>query len=199
MTSDAILAEWGLTKDGPLVLCPGTRDDLAILFRKLGFKTGVEIGVMRGDFSIVLCGANPELHLYGIDPYLDSVEYPGEQFPHEAHYEGAKARLASYNVTLIRQKSPEAAEGFEDESLDFVYIDGNHRFEAVVQDILAWEPKVRSGGIVAGHDYTIFKRKNRQYYSHVKAVIDGWTASYFLDWFLLAGGGKEKTWFWVKK
>jgi len=41
----------------------------------------------------------------------------------------------------------------EDASLDFCFIDGDHRYEAVKEDIIAWTPKLRKGGILSGHDY----------------------------------------------
>jgi len=49
--------------------------------------------------------------------------------------------------------STEAATEYEDHSLDFVWIDGDHSYEAVVQDITAWLPKVKPGGWMGGHDY----------------------------------------------
>jgi len=51
-------------------------------------------------------------------------------------------------------KSLEAVLMIPDISLDFVFIDAMHTYEAVKEDIRAWFPKIRSGGIVAGHDYS---------------------------------------------
>ena len=42
---------------------------------------------------------------------------------------------------------------FENESLDLVFIDGDHSYEGCKADIEAWLPKLRSGGVLAGHDY----------------------------------------------
>ena len=55
--------------------------------------------------------------------------------------------------TLIRNFSTQAAAEFDDDSIDFVYLDGDHQYQAIKQDIAAWYGKVRSGGILAGHDY----------------------------------------------
>ena len=49
---------------------------------------------------------------------------------------------------------------FEDNSLDFVYIDGNHAYDYVLEDCREWSKKVRHGGIVSGHDYTTRKHVN---------------------------------------
>jgi len=53
----------------------------------------------------------------------------------------------------IRMTSVEAAKLYSDKSLDFVYIDADHEYEAIKADITAWLPKVKIGGIIAGHDY----------------------------------------------
>lgn len=55
--------------------------------------------------------------------------------------------------TAIRLPSVEAANLYEDGSLDFVFIDADHSYESVKADIAAWAPKVRPGGYLAGHDY----------------------------------------------
>ena len=56
-----------------------------------------------------------------------------------------------YNA--IRMPSVAAAKTYQDASLDLVFIDAGHEYENVKADILAWMPKVRPGGIIAGHDY----------------------------------------------
>ncbi len=55
--------------------------------------------------------------------------------------------------TPIRMDSVEAAKLYQDESLDFIYIDADHSYESVKNDILAWFPKLKVNGILAGHDY----------------------------------------------
>jgi predicted O-methyltransferase YrrM len=55
--------------------------------------------------------------------------------------------------TPIREWSDKAAVHYEDASLDFVFIDAGHAYENVKADILAWRPKVKPGGFLAGHDY----------------------------------------------
>lgn len=56
-------------------------------------------------------------------------------------------------VKPIQLESTQAAKSFKDESIDFVFIDASHTYEAVLNDIKAWFPKVKFGGIIAGHDY----------------------------------------------
>jgi hypothetical protein len=67
------------------------------------------------------------------------------------------------NITPVKEavrtvhwmKSVEAAKLYKDKSLDVVFIDANHSYESVRDDIEAWLPKVKMGGIIAGHDYTL--------------------------------------------
>lgn len=56
-------------------------------------------------------------------------------------------------VTILRKTSFQAAKQFKNGSVDFVFIDGSHDTESVCTDIDAWFPKVKVGGIIAGHDY----------------------------------------------
>jgi hypothetical protein len=53
----------------------------------------------------------------------------------------------------IKSGSAAAAVNFADQSVDFVFIDADHVYDRVKEDILAWLPKVKPGGIIAGHDY----------------------------------------------
>jgi len=90
----------------------------------------------------------------------------------------------------------DAVKVFDDESLDFIFIDGNHSFEFVTNDIAEWGKKVKKGGIISGHDYF---RSRSGIYIHVKDVVNGWTYSHKIDpWFVLEGN-KNKSWMWVKE
>lgn len=173
------------------------REELAILFAELGYTRGAEVGVEQGLYSEVLCQANPNLHLYCVDAWLAYKGYRDHvsQEKLDRFYADAHARLQPYGCELIRAYSHEAAERFPNGSLDFVYIDGNHEFFQVTRDIAAWAPKVRPGGILAGHD---FKRdKGRDWVCHVKDVVQAWTYSHSIQpWFVLTGRGNPN-WMWV--
>lgn len=134
------------------------RIELAKHFNTLGFKKGAEVGVANGYFSEELCKAIPELELCCIDPwhkYKDNQRGGGQE-QHDNNFQIAQERLTGYNVKFIKSYSMDAVIEFEDESLDFVYIDGHHDFDYVMEDIINWTKKVRKGGIVAGHDYYHF-------------------------------------------
>ena len=69
----------------------------------------------------------------------------------EAFTKNMEPVAGHYNA--IKLPSVEASKLYEDESLDFVFIDGDHSYEAVQADIKAWLPKVKPGGCLAGHDW----------------------------------------------
>lgn len=56
---------------------------------------------------------------------------------------------------MIRKSSFEANPQFENELIDLIFVDGNNSLEAIKQDIEAWLPIVKTGGLLSGHDYTI--------------------------------------------
>lgn len=133
------------------------RIDLAKYFNEKGFKIGAEIGVADGRYSEILCQEIPDLKLYCIDVWLPyEGSWRGENYQNGA-YQKAKERLSKYNTTIIKGPSVKASLDFDDNSLDFVFIDGSHRFDYVMIDIILWARKVKLGGIISGHDYCFFK------------------------------------------
>lgn len=58
------------------------------------------------------------------------------------------------NIRKNKTSSLEYAKKILDRSIDFIYIDGNHQYSSVKEDILSWLPKIKNGGIISGHDYT---------------------------------------------
>lgn len=127
------------------------RRDLARFFAEQEFNLGAEVGVLSGSYSAELCKQNPNLKLYCIDSWdLNPSRYIGFR---ERKYQQAVQTLENYNCELIKAFSMDAVRRFEPESLDFVYIDANHSFDAVMCDIIEWARRVKKGGIVSGDDY----------------------------------------------
>lgn len=132
------------------------RTDLARYFASLGFTRGVEVGLCHGRYSRILYENIPGLELIGIDNYRP---YGGHginriQSTHDANLLTARNALKEFpTFVLVVGSAHNASKWIADESLDFVFIDSNHSYEAVKQDINDWTPKVRKGGIVSGHDY----------------------------------------------
>ena len=59
-------------------------------------------------------------------------------------------------VNVIESDSSEAASKFEDESVDFIFIDADHRYSSIKKDLTSWYPKVKEDGIFCGHDFEYF-------------------------------------------
>lgn len=141
------------------------RDELAKLFKELNFKSGAEIGVARGKFSAMVCEMNPNLKLYSIDPWIVYDGYDEKHSKDENNfrynYIRASRLLRSFkNCKIIKKLSMDAVKDFTPESLDFVYIDGNHAYKYVLEDITEWAKIVRKGGIISGHDYKAYPGTN---------------------------------------
>ncbi len=197
-------------KGRPAEIPDCSRDDLPQFFVEMGFKVGAEIGVATGEFSEKIAQAG--LTLYAIDPWQAYGGYeksPNHQKTSDSQYMHAKNRLIAYpGCTIIKKASMDAVSDFEDESLDFVYIDGNHEFKFVAEDISEWTRKVRKGGVIAGHDYVNFIPRSLLGVCHVIPVVNAYTLAFDINnWYLLgrkdalAGEKRDKwrSWMFVKQ
>ena len=134
---------------------------LSALIRKYDLKVGVEIGVLKAFHSEYILDHTNVTLLIGVDPYRSTESYKkvGGELANDADsivegvYQEVLARMKRFGerFKLIRATSEEAKWS---EPLDFVYIDGDHSYEAVLIDIKKWYPLLRTGGIIAGHDYS---------------------------------------------
>jgi hypothetical protein len=121
----------------------------------------VEVGVWKGRpiASIVdICRANGN-RLYAVDTWSPTLEDPGYRESAScdvgALFERNLVHLGHRTtVEIIREDSQAAAGGFPDHSIDLVFLDADHSYEAVAADIRAWMPKVTERGLLCGHDYT---------------------------------------------
>lgn len=191
----------------PIELPNTNRMTLAHWFYVWGFRRGAEVGVERGVYSEALCKANPNLSLYCVDRWMPLRNYRDHVSASklEGFYQEATQRLAPYRATLIRKLSVEAAKDVPDGSLDFVYIDASHRLEHVIADLGAWSPKVRAGGVVAGHDFIKCRLPSLM---HVPQAVYAWADAYEIkSWFVLGRQAKMpgelrddgRSWFWVQR
>ena len=122
---------------------------------------GVEVGVQEGAFSAHLLQHWKGRRLYSVDPwrefrasgYVDIANVP--QARQDELYVQTLQRLLPLEGRSVvwRLTSREAASILPDGSLDFCYLDADHRYEAVKEDLHLWFPKVKTGGLLAGHDF----------------------------------------------
>jgi hypothetical protein len=119
---------------------------------------GVEVGVFEGVFSKeIVKNWNGTLYMVDVWNAIDVHQYndmtnnmhkPDAYFHSMNNIKGYENR-----AIMIRAYSKDAAKLFNDESLDFVYIDANHSYDNVVEDLNIWFPKLKKGGVFSGHDY----------------------------------------------
>jgi len=166
---------------------------VASIITQFNLKIGVEIGVAFGGQSEYLLANTPIERLFSIDPYrhfqtgyADAMNFRQSIFD-VLHIKTLK-RLEPYGdrSVFIRELSQSASTRFFEKSLDFVYIDGNHSYTAVKQDIESWYPKIRSIGFMIGDDYT-------QYFPGLCQAVNEFCAREGLK--LYTHGGK----WWVVK
>jgi len=163
----------------------------------------VEVGVHLARVAFALLSGLRGLHYIGVDPFvydegLTSPESTAHQLRDlgldpEAEGGGAaelrgevrraaEAKLALFpdRAELLALPSVEAAARLPDHSVDGVFIDGDHSYKQVVRDIAAWEPKVRPGGILSGHDFGNHPDVARAVLEH--AAAGNRTVHLAMDW-----------------
>jgi len=129
----------------------------------IGEVEGAEIGVLGGTNAISMLANFPQLRtLHLIDPY-GGITDKDPKFANEF-----KPRFSAFEDRIVWhiKTSLEASLEIADGSLDFAYIDGNHRYSFVADDIRAWWPKLKPTGILCGHDYFT--------HGSVKKAVDDW-------------------------
>jgi hypothetical protein len=160
-----------------------TRLDLVSLFH----GTGCELGVAAGAFSKAILG-NPQVgRLYAIDRWSD---HHGLQ-EHKAAAE-VLAEAGAGRCVVLRASFHEVLPLFEDESLDFIYVDGYaHTGQEGGRTLWEWWPKLKPGGIMAGHDYC-------ERYRPTMDAVDQFVLAQNLQFSVTCGGETYPSW-WVLK
>lgn len=144
---------------------------------------GAEIGVEYGLNAKTMLRFLPIEKLYLIDPYDDQENNSGDK-----QYKETRKYLSKYDskIKFIKKTSEKATNEIPD-NLDFVYIDGSHNYEDVKRDIELYYIKVKTGGIIGGHDFWADK------IGVCKAVLD------FADKNNLKLNGRLTDWWIIKK
>ena len=158
------------------------KGEIPLVLQEEDMRVGVEIGVFRGGFSNWVLSNWPACtKYYMVDLWSAQDNYRqmdnATTSKNLERMEEARRNVARFGTkaVLVRKSSVEAAAQFEDASIDFVYLDARHTYDAVMEDLEAWWPKVRPGGIVAGEDYM--------------DAEEVWRMTATCDWEGIGGGG----------
>jgi len=179
-----------------------------LMCEKMGYKTGAEIGVDTAKFSAHMLAKTTMGKYYCVDPWPDdfgSNHKPGYfDKAGDNRYQEALKNLAPFGnrAVICKGMSVDVSKQIEDESIDFCYIDGDHSLFGIMDDIRAWTPKIRHGGIISGHDYKDgpgsgmkdFFGKQLSY--RIKTVVDDYCLKYGHS--IRVVGGRIKSWWFIK-
>lgn len=121
-----------------------------------------EIGVFRGESTLSLFNYCDIKKIYLIDPFnkeiADSFNPTDGTNRHinDSLFEETKSKLSKYldKVVFLKETSDDAFNKINDGELDFLFIDGCHTYECVYKDLVNYYPKVKSGGIISGDDFS---------------------------------------------
>jgi predicted O-methyltransferase YrrM len=159
------------------------------LIKDINNPVGVEIGSAEGDTTEFLLSNHSSLNLTSIDPYVEYVDWNGNNIVRrETSLNYLTQRLEKFKdrFKLIQMFSDDAVDLIEDESLDFIFIDGLHTYDQVTKDCNNYYSKVKSGGIFAGHDYHVI--------NEVGKAVDEFAAKFGVE----ISHTKYDVWYWVK-
>ena len=131
-----------------------------------GELVGVEVGVCLAHTTESFAKGIKNLKkLYAVDNYPTFVDWDGSDWNKDRQdlmKKAAQEKMLAHKdkVEFLHVSSEEFVKTIEDESLDFVFIDGDHSFEAALKDFQNYYPKVKKGGIFGGHDIQLDSVRN---------------------------------------
>jgi predicted O-methyltransferase YrrM len=140
-------------------------DVLIEILRKRKHAIGCEVGVHTGTTTFKILNRFPKMEkYYTVDPWESYKQYDGTTYRKPGHkryktwndaYSVFKTGAKKFEniIEICKMTSVEAAKKISDESLDWVFIDANHEYEYIKENLYLWTPKVKKNGIVSGHDY----------------------------------------------
>lgn len=126
-------------------------------------SVGCELGVWKGEFSNHILEVVKPSKLYLVDPWLYQPEFTNSWYGgtvaknqndmDEIFYEVSQKFADKREVEIVRSKTECLGNSIIDSSLDWVYIDGNHEYKYVLNDLEVFVDKVKPGGVICGDDY----------------------------------------------
>lgn len=135
-----------------------TRDDMFSYFEKNLIIA--ELGVFRGDFSKIIFNKSKPQKLYLVDlfsGYFGSGDKDGKNHIN-LHLEEEYIKLKDFfkdddNVIIIKSSTVDFLNSIENDYLDIIYVDADHSYESVKNDLIMSYQKIKTGGFICGHDY----------------------------------------------
>ncbi|MBO1351894.1 MAG: class I SAM-dependent methyltransferase [Hormoscilla sp. GUM202] len=158
-----------------------------------------EIGVDKGEFSQKIIDRVQPTKLHTIDPwkYEEGETYQRSRYGgkrgenqvnmdrrYEAVVERFRSQIESDRVIIHRGYSHEVCSEFQSNYFDWIYIDGNHLYEFVKQDLELYYRTVKEGGLITGDDY----RDGGWWQGGVKKAVDEFVAKGFVEAIEIKGG-----------
>jgi hypothetical protein len=138
--------------------------------------TGIEIGVQSGNYARKILEYS-NLHLILLDAWRHIEGYPDKANVSTDHHLMLMNNTLKHLIpefenrfTLIREFSEKAATFFPDNFFDFIYLDADHSEKFVYAELHRWWPKLKQGGLIAGHDYVNLKDEYNDF--GVKTAVD---------------------------
>ena len=135
--------EWRYIKTGLVWLCEFIKEQTPI-------KTVIEVGSYAGESTEIFADYFGHSTIHAVDHFMDPIDAP---VPSDVEESFDIRMNRAGNIVKHRLFSPAGAYEFEDGSADLIYIDADHRHDAVLADIRAWWPKLKAGRFFGGHDY----------------------------------------------
>jgi predicted O-methyltransferase YrrM len=183
---------------GGLVASPRRWDFLATMMLEQGYKSFVEVGCKEGRTTGHILKTVPDSRVIAIDPWIVQEANPNDPTKEtyeswdfkkiEAEFYANVGEEGRKRCDMMRMTSEEAANHWrhKDSQFDLVFIDALHDYESVMKDISLWWPKVRKGGVLAGHDF------NHKWPGVERAVADHFNL-------MGVGVGFDSVWFVIKQ
>lgn len=138
-------------------------EDIPEIIKGIENPVGVEVGVAEGTTTEYLLQTLPSLKLFGVDSYPTYIDWNDTQPDGENNNTEMLKKVQPYldRYNHIYKDSDDAVARFDDESLDFVFIDGLHTYEQVLKDCQNYYPKIKKGGFIIGHDFARIQDVNK--------------------------------------
>jgi hypothetical protein len=139
------------------------REELGMILKNLSFKIGAELGVQQGIFAFnTLKSWKTADRFVLVDIWAPQQNYKdaANKWDHNANMALTDGRMKDAvsqkwvnKYTMCRNFTTSCVQNYDDLYFDYIYVDARHDYKGALLDIVQWWPKLKVGGIMAGHDY----------------------------------------------